>query len=228
VPGVSEQEGHQEEQLVIVSMVLGPAQTNTYIIGDTTTDAALLIDPAWQGESIAKEVADRGWRVGEIALTHAHFDHIGGIAGVIGASDGPITIGMHAADEFIRSSGGGAQVFGFSSFDPGPEPTINYEDTSQIKLGDHTFEIRHTPGHSPGHVVIILKEAKLVFCGDLIFQRSVGRTDLPGGSSQELLQSIRSEILSLPDDTRLLPGHGPATTVGEERRFNPFITGDLL
>jgi glyoxylase-like metal-dependent hydrolase (beta-lactamase superfamily II) len=135
---------------------------------------------------------------------------------------------MHSADEFIRSSGGGARAFGFSSFDPGPEPSINYEDTDQISLGEHKFEIRHTPGHSPGHVVFVLKDANLVFCGDLIFQRSVGRTDLPGGSSQELLNSIRREILSMPDDTRLLPGHGPATTVGEERRFNPFLTGDLL
>jgi len=209
-------------------MVLGPAQTNTYIIGDTVTNTALLIDPAWRGEDIAREAAGRGWRIAEIALTHAHFDHIGGIAGVINASEEPIPVGMHPADEFIRSSGGGAQVFGFSSFNPGPEPSINYDDSGQLKLGNHTFEIRHTPGHSPGHVVFVLKDARLVFCGDLVFQRSVGRTDLPGGSSRELLESIRREILSLPDDTRLLPGHGPATTVGEERRFNPFLSGDLL
>lgn len=225
---MSEKEGPREDQLVIVSMVLGPAQTNTYIIADVVTNTALLIDPAWQGENIAREIADRGWRLGEIALTHAHFDHIGGISGVISTVDGPVPIGMHSSDEFIRSSGGGAQVFGFSSFDPGPEPTINYEDTDQISLGEHTFEIRHTPGHSPGHVVFVLKDANLVFCGDLIFQRSVGRTDLPGGNSQELINSIRREILSMPDDTRLLPGHGPATTVGEERRFNPFLTGDFL
>jgi len=224
---VPEQE-NQQDQLVIITMVLGPAQTNTYIIGDTATNRALLIDPAWQGESIASEVADRGWQIAEIALTHAHFDHIGGIAGVLSASGQPIPLGMHASDEFIRSSGGGAQVFGFSSFNPGPEPTINYEDVQQLQFGNHTFEIRHTPGHSPGHVVFVLKDAGLVFCGDLIFQRSVGRTDLPGGSSRDLLASIRREILSLPDDTRLLPGHGPATTVGEERRFNPFLSGDLL
>ena len=224
---MSQEEEHHEDQFVITSLVLGPAQTNTYLIGDPATKSALLIDPAWHGERIAEEAANRGWRIAEIAVTHAHFDHIGGIADVINASETPIPVGMHSADEFIRASGGGAQVFGFSSFDPGPEPTIDYESNTQLKFGQHTFDIRHTPGHSPGHVVFVLREASLIFCGDLIFQRSVGRTDLPGGSSRELLDSIKREILSMPDDTRLLTGHGPATTVGEERRFNPFLTGDF-
>lgn len=221
-------EEQHEGQLIIVSLVLGPAQTNVYMIGDPATRTALLIDPAWHGERIAEEAANRGWRIGEIALTHAHFDHIGGIAAITNASQTPIPIGMHPSDEFMRASGGGAQVFGFSSFDPGPKPTKDYENGMELAHGQSIFEIRHTPGHSPGHVVFILREHGLIFCGDLIFQRSVGRTDLPGGSSKDLLDSIRREILSMPDETRLLPGHGPATTVGEERRFNPFLTGDLL
>jgi hydroxyacylglutathione hydrolase len=95
----------------------------------------------------------------------------------------------------------------------------------QLRLGEHTFEVRHTPGHTPGHVSFLLREAGIQFCGDLIFMGSVGRTDFPGGDMQVLLNSIRQEVLSLPDDVRLLSGHGPETTVGRERRSNPFLTG---
>ena len=217
-----------DNQLVLVRMVLGLAQTNTYILGDLKTNSALLIDPAWDGEVIFKEIEKRGWQIQEIALTHAHFDHIGGIAALLKASSSSIPIGMHPADEFIRASGGGAAVYGFTNFDPGPEPSIAYEQGMQIRLGEHRIEVCHTPGHSPGHVIFNLQDAGLVFCGDIIFQRSIGRTDFPGGSTQAIFASIRQEILSLPDETRLLPGHGPETTVGEERRLNPFLTGEFL
>lgn len=217
-----------DDQLVLVRMVLGLAQTNTYILGDLKTNSALLIDPAWDGEVIFKEIEKRGWQIQEIALTHAHFDHIGGIADLLKASSSSIPIGMHPADEFIRASGGGAAVYGFTNFDPGPEPSIAYEQGMQIRLGEHRIEVCHTPGHSPGHVIFNLQDAGLVFCGDIIFQRSIGRTDFPGGSTQAIFASIRQEILSLPDETRLLPGHGPETTVGEERRLNPFLTGEFL
>jgi hydroxyacylglutathione hydrolase len=93
-----------------------------------------------------------------------------------------------------------------------------------VHLGEHAFEVRHTPGHSPGHVIFVTRSSGLVFCGDLIFQGGVGRTDLPGGDWGTLLRSIQQEILTLPDDTRLLSGHGAETTVGVERRFNPFLS----
>ena len=216
-----------DDKLVIVRMVLGLAQTNTYILGDLETKSALLIDPAWDGEDIFKEIEKRNWQIQEIALTHAHFDHIGGIADLMKAASVPIPIGMHPADEFIRASGGGAAVYGFNNFDPGPVPSIEYGQGTQLSLGDHRIEVRHTPGHSPGHVVFKFQDAGLVFCGDIIFQRSIGRTDFPGGSTQAIFTSIHQEILSLPDETRLLPGHGPETTVGEERRLNPFLTGEF-
>ena len=152
-----------DDQLVIVRMVLGLAQTNTYILGDPATSTALLIDPAWDGADIFQEVERRGWRIQEIALTHAHFDHIGGIADLLKASSTPIPIGMHPSDEFIRASGGGAAVYGFTDFDPGPEPSITYEHGMQLILGKHTLEIRHTPGHSPGHVIFKLQDVPLAF-----------------------------------------------------------------
>jgi glyoxylase-like metal-dependent hydrolase (beta-lactamase superfamily II) len=224
---VFHEEKIMDDQLVIVRMVLGLAQTNTYILCDQETKNALLIDPAWDGADIFKEVERRGWRIQEIALTHAHFDHIGGVVDLLKASSTPIPIGMHPSDEFIRASGGGAAVYGFTDFDPGPEPSITYEHGMQLNLGEHILEIRHTPGHSPGHVIFNILDAGLTFCGDIIFQRSIGRTDFPGGSTQAIFASIRQEILSLPDETRLLPGHGPETTVGEERRLNPFLTGEV-
>ena len=120
---------------------------------------------------------------------------------------------------------GGASAFGFPEFDPGPEPTIALEHGMRMQLGGSGFEVRHSPGHTPGHVVFRELGAGLVFCGDLIFQGSVGRTDLPGGDQAVLRGSIRDEILNLPDATRLFPGHGSPTTVGEERRSNPFLGG---
>jgi glyoxylase-like metal-dependent hydrolase (beta-lactamase superfamily II) len=120
---------------------------------------------------------------------------------------------------------GGASAFGFPDFDPGPEPTVALEHGMQMQLGGSGFEVRHTPGHTPGHVVFRELGAGLVLCGDLIFRGSVGRTDLAGGDQAGLFASIRDEILSLPDSTRLFPGHGSPTTVGEERRSNPFLRG---
>jgi hydroxyacylglutathione hydrolase len=130
---------------------------------------------------------------------------------------------MHAADIPLWQAHGGAALFGFQHFDPGPQPDLELEHGMQLQLGRHCFEVRHTPGHSPGHVIFVAREAGIVFCGDLIFQGSVGRTDLPGGDWEALLDSIRTEVLVLPDDFLLYSGHGPVTTVGRERASNPFL-----
>ena len=114
-------------------------------------------------------------------------------------------------------------LFGLK-IDPGPEPTIDLEHGQILHLGRYRFEVRHAPGHTPGHVMFYCAEQKVLFCGDVIFQGSIGRTDLPGGDYQTLMNSIRTQVLSLPEDTRLLTGHGPETTVGLERRYNPFLT----
>lgn len=115
-------------------------------------------------------------------------------------------------------------MFGFQ-IDPGPEPVIDFVQGQILRLGNFQFEVRFTPGHTPGHCVLYCAQEKVCFCGDLIFAGSVGRTDLPGGDSDTLEKSIREQIYSLPDDTRLLSGHGPETTVGEEKRTNPFVSG---
>jgi glyoxylase-like metal-dependent hydrolase (beta-lactamase superfamily II) len=197
--------------------------TNAYLVGDERQSGAVVIDPAWDGEVIVQEAQRRGWRINNIWLTHAHFDHFGGAAAVADAYDSPVPVSLHPADHPLWRNQGGAAYFGFGSFDPGPEPTIDLEHGMELHFGSTRLEVRHTPGHCPGHVMFSAADLDLVFCGDLIFQSGVGRTDLPGGDWQTLLQSIENEILVLPDETLLLSGHGPATTVGQERRSNPFL-----
>ncbi len=213
------------DSLVILSFVLGPAATNAYLVGDPATSTAVAIDPAWDGEVIVQAAREHGWRITNIWLTHAHFDHFGGAAAIDEASDTPVPVALHPDDQPLWRFHGGAAAFGVREFDPGPEPSIPLEDGMSLFLGEHRFEVRHTPGHSPGHVILVAREAGVVFCGDLVFQGSVGRTDLPNGSWAQLSESIARDILSLSDSFRLLTGHGPETTVGRERQTNPFLQG---
>lgn len=209
--------------LSIVSFVLGPVQTNSYLVADAGTGEAAVIDPAAEGDVILKEAGRRGWRIGNIWLTHAHFDHIGGVAAVADGSSPPPPVALHPEDYWLWRNEGGAPLFGIR-MDPGPEPTIDLAHGQILRLGEVKFEVRHTPGHTRGHVIFCCHSEKVVFCGDLIFQGSIGRTDLPGGDYDTLIGSIRDQILTLPDETRLLSGHGPETTVSMERAYNPFLT----
>lgn len=216
-----------QDPLTVVTLVLGLNQTNVYLVGDMASGKAVVIDPAWDGEVIVHEADRRGLSITEIWLTHAHFDHFGGAAAVAGSSERPIPVALHPDDLPLWRASGGAKVFGFRDFNLGPEPTIKLEHGMCLELASHNFEVRHTPGHTSGHVIFLSREAGLCFCGDLIFQGSVGRTDLPGGDWNTLITSIKEEILVLPDETQLLTGHGPTTTVGRERRTNPFLIGNF-
>jgi|SRR3990170_1263625 len=209
----------------IVRFVQGPAQTNAYLVGERGGEQAVVIDPAWDGRAIQEEAGRRGWRISDIWLTHAHFDHFGGAAALADSSQGLIPVALHPADQPLWRALGGAAFFGLETFDPGPEPTIPLEHEMRLRLGEHSFVVRHTPGHSPGHVIFIEEQAGVAFCGDLIFQSGIGRFDLPGGDEDLLMKSIQDHVLVLGDAMRLLPGHGPETTVGAERRTNPFLTG---
>ena len=208
--------------LEIISLVLGPVQTNAYLVADLDSGAAIVIDPAWEGALIVQEAKQRGWRIGSIWLTHAHFDHLGGAGQVADLSSPPPPVALHPDDYPLWRAQGGAPLFGMR-IDPGPEPTIELKHKQILHLGAYDFEVRPTPGHTPGHVVFYCASAGVVFCGDVIFGGSIGRTDLPGGDYDTLINSIHTHILSLPDETRLLSGHGPETTVGEERQENPFL-----
>jgi len=208
--------------LEIVPLILGPVATNTYLIADTETGEAAVIDPAWDGQLIAAEAKQRNWRIGQLWITHAHFDHIGGTGDLARALDTPPIIALHPNDRSLWDSQGGAALFGLT-LPATPEPTLNLLHGMDLHLGLTVFKVLHTPGHTPGHCIYYCAEAGVCFCGDLIFLKSVGRTDLPGGDWESLVTSIRSQVFSLPDETRLLSGHGPETIVGEEKSGNPFV-----
>ena len=209
--------------LLIVPMLLGPVQTNTYLVADTESRVAAVIDPAWDGAAIVREAERREWRITDIWLTHAHFDHFAGVGGVVQKLDPAPRIALHPLDRPLWQQSGGTAWFGLPTLEPGPAPTFELEDGMQLALGAHAFEVRHSPGHSPGHVMFYCAAQTCLFSGDLLFAGGVGRTDLPGGDWETLLTSIRERVFSLPDEVQVHPGHGPSTTVGRERRTNPFL-----
>jgi glyoxylase-like metal-dependent hydrolase (beta-lactamase superfamily II) len=213
--------------LEIISFTLGPVATNAYLVADLETKEAAVIDPAWDGHVILKAAQTRGWRIGHLWYTHAHFDHIGGAAAIADALNPLPLVALHPDDHVLWRAGGGGPAFGFD-IDPGPEPTIDFQQGQILKLGSNEFEVRHTPGHTKGLCVLYVAKEKVCFCGDLIFNGSVGRTDLPGGDWDTLVDSIRTQIFSLPNDTKLLSGHGIETTVGEEKKHNPFVGEENL
>ena len=208
--------------LEIIPFVLGPVATNAYMIADADTGEAAVIDPAWDGQLIAAEARQRNWQIKQIWITHAHFDHIGGVGDLASELEMAPIIALHPNDRPLWEAQGGAALFGFS-LPASPSPTLNLAQSMKLNLGSITFEVRHTPGHTPGHCIFYCANARVCFCGDLIFHDSVGRTDLPGGDWETLVTSIRTQVFSLPDETRLLSGHGPETTVGQEKNGNPFV-----
>jgi hydroxyacylglutathione hydrolase len=209
--------------LEIISLILGPVATNAYLVGETGSHTAVVIDPAWDGELIVDEARRRGWQIDQIWLTHAHFDHIGGIAGVVKNTQPVPKIALHPADWPLYSAQGGAALFGMRIGEI-PEPSKRLRHGENLDVGKSTFEVRHCPGHTPGHVAFYCASEKVMFCGDVIFWGSIGRTDLPGGNYEKLIQSIKTQIMTLPNHSRLLSGHGGETTVGVERRENPFLS----
>jgi hydroxyacylglutathione hydrolase len=208
--------------LEIVCLVLGPVSTNCYLVADTSSGEAVVIDPAWDGQIILAEAKKRGWKIEGLWYTHAHFDHFGGAAALAGELAPAPMVALHPLDLDLWKNQGGAPFFGMH-IDRGPEPSLHLAHRQILQLGGLVFEVRHTPGHTPGHCVFYCAQEKVIFSGDLIFQNSVGRTDLPGGDWETLLESIRTQVFTLPDETGILSGHGEPTRVGEEKKANPFV-----
>ncbi len=209
--------------LEIVQLALGMTMTNAYLAAEASSKRAVVIDPGFEGERILAEAEKRSWQIEAIWLTHAHFDHLGAAGTVAAGLPVEPPVALHPEDEWLWQVQGGASLFGVGGVNPGPEPSIWLSHGDKLSLGEIEFEVRHAPGHTPGHVMFYCPSASVLFCGDVIFQGSIGRTDLPRGSYNELIKSIQEQVLDLPDETRLLNGHGPQTTVGRERAYNPFL-----
>ncbi|GGA66002.1 hypothetical protein GCM10011369_04420 [Neiella marina] len=183
---------------------------------------AAIVDPGGDMEQIIAAVEQRQLKVSKILLTHAHIDHAGATAKL--AADLTCDIeGPHQEDKFwIDALPQQSQMFRFPKVD-GFTPTRWLQQGDQITVGKRVLEVRHCPGHTPGHVIFVDHDNQLAIVGDVIFKNSIGRTDFPKGDHATLIESIQQQILSLPADTTLLPGHGPTTTVGQEQRQNPYI-----
>lgn len=212
-------------KLEIEKLTLGPMSNNVYLLGDNDSGDAVVIDPSFNGQAVLEYAEEKDWTLRQIWLTHAHFDHIAGASQIANAFDPLLPIGLHPEDESWYRKEGGAGQFGLSIPQP-PPVSIHFKEGMSYSLDLNkapAAEARHAPGHSPGHVMFYCVQLKTLFCGDVIFREGIGRTDLPGGNLVELLESIQREVLSLPDDTKLLPGHGPESSVGHERKHNPFL-----
>ena len=212
--------------LEIQSWVLGPVATNTYLAGDPETNQAVIIDPAWDGGRLAGEITKGGWQISAIWLTHAHFDHFGGLADLLEALAPKLPedfyVGMHPKDTPLWKVRGGAVMFGIQ-VKKAPRPGHDFQEGEILQVGKYEFVVHHAPGHSAGHVIFHCPGEKVLFSGDVIFNQGIGRTDLLGGSYKTLMDSIQKWVLPLPDETRIYSGHGPETTVGDEKRGNPFL-----
>jgi glyoxylase-like metal-dependent hydrolase (beta-lactamase superfamily II) len=206
----------------IIPFVLGPIENNSYLVIDISSQKGAIVDPSFGSKQILAIAAKNQVEITQIWCTHAHFDHISGINEIMPDLNPSTEIYLHKGDLPLWNDQGGAKFFGFP-FENQYTPTHLLEDFDSIQLGETSIQTRFTPGHTPGHIIFLLSDENIVFCGDLIFRMSVGRTDLPGGNHLQLLRSIDQEIKHLPDETRLLSGHGPETTVGYEKKYNPFL-----
>jgi glyoxylase-like metal-dependent hydrolase (beta-lactamase superfamily II) len=204
----------------LLQLPLGPLQTNCYVVGDDATKEAVVIDPGWDAPRVLGELTRRQWQLRYILLTHAHFDHIGAAADLKDATQAQVA--LHPLDLPLLRVNGGAAAFGLH-LRPCPEPDVLLEAGQKLDSGPLRFEVLFVPGHTPGHVAFYLAQAGAVFSGDVLFKEGIGRTDFPGGSYEALTHSIRQVLFALPDGTTVCPGHGPTTTIGDEKRSNPFL-----
>ena len=201
-----------------------PFEQNCSIVWCDETNEAALIDPGGDLDKLLAEVKRRGLTLKQILLTHAHIDHAGG-TGTLARTEGLPIIGPHPGDQFwIDGLPKQAQMFGFAPAEPFA-PTRWLADGDTVAVGRSTLAVRHCPGHTPGHVVFHSAEAKRCFVGDVLFAGSIGRTDFPGGNYDTLIDSITQRLWPMGDDTVFIPGHGPESSFGRERRSNPFVGG---
>jgi glyoxylase-like metal-dependent hydrolase (beta-lactamase superfamily II) len=212
--------------MILEMLTVGPFQENCYIIGDEDSGVGAVVDPGDEAARIALAVEQANLEVGSIIVTHAHIDHVGAVAALVDEYTCPVL--MHAESEpMLKQLPTQAIMMGLKL---GKVPAVDRHigDGDVLEVGELRLRSLYTPGHAPGHLAFYVEDQGLVLSGDALFAGSVGRVDLPGGSMEVLMRSIEEQLLTLPDETTVYPGHGPQTTIGNERTSNPFLQGGLF
>lgn len=210
-----------DTKLIIKRLVVGSLSANCFIVGEEIGAEGMVIDPGGNGEAILRAIADSSLDIKFIVLTHGHSDHIAALYDIQDKTGAEVAI--HTADaDFLEGGGAFSSQFGISYKTPHP-PDRLLREGDKIKIGDTNFTVIHTPGHTPGSICL-LRGGK-IFTGDTLFRRGIGTTLMPGSSRSQLINSIQTRLMVLPDDTIIYPGHGRETTIGAERRDNPYVTG---
>ncbi|MBI4188225.1 MAG: MBL fold metallo-hydrolase [Chloroflexi bacterium] len=207
--------------MILEKLEVGAYAANCYIIGDESSKEGLIIDPGAEANQISRKVKDLGLKIKYIVLTHGHMDHVGALKEMKETTHARVAI--HADDAAsLQARNPFTTALGHSPQTP-PSPDWLISDGDKLDIGSLHFVVLHTPGHTQGGICLF--GAGVVFTGDTLFNFSIGRTDLSGGSYEQIIESIRTKLMVLPDDTVVYPGHGPESTISTERRLNPFLQG---
>jgi hydroxyacylglutathione hydrolase len=212
--------------MIVEMLIVSPFQENCYVIGDEESMTGAIIDPGDEAARIALTVERVGLEIGQIIVTHSHIDHVGAVAQLVDEYMCPVL--MHEeAEAMLKTVPQQAMMMGMR-FGKVPKVDRHVGDEEVLEVGPLRLRSLYTPGHAPGHLAFLVEDEGIVFSGDALFAGSVGRVDLPSGSMEVLMRSISERLLTLPDETRVLSGHGPETTIGRERVVNPFLAGGGL
>ena len=213
--------------MILETFPVGPLACNCTILGDEETREAIVIDPGDDVSRIHKRLNDQGLKLKQILVTHGHIDHVGGALKLKRLTGAPIFLNESDLPQ-LEMMDTQAAWLGVHPPETAP-PDEGLKDGRVVGLEHYPAQVLHTPGHTQGSICLHFVPLKLLIAGDTLFAGSIGRTDLPGGDFDQIIASLRTRLLALPDETRVMPGHGPATTIGEERSFNPFLqTRDRL
>jgi len=206
--------------LTVDHLLVGPIQTNIYLVGCSETGSAAIVDAGGDADEVLKRAEDRGLEIDKILQTHAHVDHVGGLNAMKSRTDAPIY--LHPDElELYRAAPQQGRMFGIAIQEL-PEPDEFLEEGDRVEVGNCTARVLHLPGHSPGGIGFYFEEQSIIFSGDVLFAGSIGRVDLPG-ADPDAMEDFLARLAELPDETRVVSGHGPETTIGEEKSRNPYL-----